>query len=132
MTASLDRNLKEEGSVYWALASHLVAILGMFTDLSLLKFNIVSGSTKRCGAIYFNGDVEGTFLVNMAAEKKRTELYLYTDRQVLVFNDLLQDDNLGYAIEFFRDILDGKKDGEANLKMAISVTEIIKKIQENE
>lgn len=125
MTASMERNLKEKENVYWVLASHLVAILGMFTELDKLEFSIVNGSTERSGAVYFTNEIEGTFLVNMEAERRRMELCLYTDRRVLIFNDLPKDNNLGYAVEYFRDVLDGKEDESTNIKKALSVTAVL-------
>jgi len=129
--ALLERNLREKESVYWVLASHLIAILGMFVDLDQLEFSTISGSTKSHGVIYFKGAIDGTFLVNMKAEKRKTELYLYTEDKALIFNDLVDDDNLGYAVEYFRDVLDGNEDESDNLELALSVTSVLSRLQLN-
>lgn len=131
ISLTLERNLKNEENVFWVLASHLLAILGMFADLSQLKFKKDLVSTRERGAIYFNGKIEGGIFVDMTAPKKKTEIILCTDVDTLIFNDLLQDDNLGYAVEYFRDVLDGKEDERANLDLALSVTSVLFRLQLN-
>ena len=131
MSLSLERNLKEKEDVYWVLISHLVAILGMFTDLSRLKFEEDLGNTEKRATIFFSGDIEGMIFANMEAAEKRTEISLYIDKKVLEFNDLLKDDNLGYAVEYFRDVLDGNEDESDNLELALSVTSVLSRLQLN-
>jgi len=127
---TLRRDIRDrEAGVYWILASHLMAILGMFIDLSRLKFEKKEYALGQCAHVLFKGEIEGALFVDMAAVNKKTEVILHFDEGRLEFVDLVQDDNLGYALEYFDEVLDGKVNNEANLAISSSVADVLWELQ---
>lgn len=130
MLMTLRRDVRNrEAGVCWILASHLMAILGMFIDLSRLEFDKKEYALGQCAHVFFKGEIEGAIFVDMATVNKKTEVALHFDGGRLEFADLAQDDNLGYALEYFDRVLDGKADNGANLAISSSVTDVLWELQ---
>jgi len=124
MTLVLSRNLAgKKVNTYWALVSHLLSILSMFTDLEQLGFTIVEDSSKTV-RICFEGGVDGIIIANTQAERAM-HIRLKSADQWLRFDNLADDDNIGHALDYFEDVMDGRVSNWNNLGRAYAVTKII-------
>lgn len=130
ISLTLKRSLDyDEPDVYWILASHMLAVLGMFADLDRLKFWKINSHFGTYGAIRFRGEIEGSILVDLHSKEKETKIIFYTNREMKVFDDLAEDDNLDYAIKYFIVALEGKEDSRANLNTSLAVTDILWRLE---
>jgi len=129
---SLRRNLDYDNpDVYWILASHMLAVLDMFTDPKRLEFWKINSPSGTGGAIRFRGEIEGSILVDLQSKEKETKIVFYTNGEIRVLDNLAEDDNLDNAIKFFIATLEGKEDGRANLKTSLAVTDILWGLEKN-
>lgn len=127
MRLSLHRKVKKNDfGVYWILASHMLAVLDMFTDIGNLEFNKTDLIPQKRGIISFMGDIRGQILVDSNFSDKKTEVSFSGDSGLMACSNLHQKENsLTCAMDYFRGVLDGKIDNSINVKRAISVTDVL-------
>lgn len=134
-TISLEMNRKtnrNKWGVYWELASHLLAILDMFVDIKTLNFYRVNLADKKKGSILFGGKIGGEIFVDSTTATKETTVVFSGTRGQIVFSHLHDaENNLEYAMRYFRDVLDGKIDNKMNIERAISITDTLKKLDDS-
>lgn len=139
--------------VYWLLASHHLSVLDMFMDIDKIDFkfedHLYYNDLCTTGSIIFNGgrlDVSTNFpgkemLINFYGEygtikyrplENQMVVTLYNKKYKLLPKDLTEEEiiidsdeqnNLKYAIEYFKDLIDFKAD--SNLSSAIKITKIL-------
>lgn len=127
MMLTIKRNSKNDGvDIYWNLASHMLAVLDMFTDIENLEFNKVDLISQEKGIISFAGDIKGQILVDSKSLNKETEIVFHGDTGLIVCSNLHKKENgLTYAMEYFKGVLDGSIDNKTNVARAISVTDVL-------
>lgn len=127
MRLRLERKVKKNDfGVYWVLASHMLAVLDMFTDIESLEFNKADLVSQKKGIISFAGDVRGEILVDSNSSSKETEVGFFGDTGMIACSNLHEEENgLTYAMEYFKGVLDGDIDNSVNVKRAISVTDVL-------
>jgi len=131
MRLELKRKVKKNDSgVYWILASHMLAVLDMFTDIENLKFNKAGLVPQKQGVISFTGNIRGQILVDSNSSNKETDVAFVYDYGLTICSNLHEEDDLTYAMEYFKSVLDGKADNSVNLKRAISVTDILWRLEQ--
>jgi len=127
MRLRLHRKVKKNDfGVYWILASHMLAVLDMFTNIGNLEFNKTDLIPHKKGTISFMGDIRGQILVDSNSSDKKTEVGFSGDSGLMVCSNLHQRENgLTYAMEYFRGVLDGSIGNKTNIARAILVTDIL-------
>jgi len=124
MRMALERTTLNGDNPYWMLASHMVAVLGMFTNLLNLKFTIYNDMTSTKHVISFSGDIEGEIVIDTQA-KKTTYISLTGTHRYLEFINLAEDDNLNYALDYFENVISGEISNVDNLECAYRVTKTL-------
>jgi len=82
------------GSVYWLLASHMLAVLDMFVPLDGLEFykndTAIHQGNVEAGTIYFNNDsLHGDISVSLNCPNKERSVVIYGERGRITYNPLL-------------------------------------------
>ncbi len=123
-TLVLQRNVPDgKGNLCWTLASHLLAILDMFTDISHLDSVVVVRSTPGIWILFDRG-TNSTILVGTQPEREMC-VHLRGEQRTWRFTDLADDDNIGYALDYFSNVMGSKVSNRHNLDLAYSVTKIV-------
>jgi len=115
--------------VYWELASQMLAILDMFIDIRTLRFFKVDASTEEKGTVVFKGNINGSIFVDSVSMSKETEVVFDGDLGQIMLNHLHDaENNLTYAMEYFRDVLDGKIENKMHIARVLSVTNVLSRL----
>ncbi|GAG03418.1 unnamed protein product, partial [marine sediment metagenome] len=127
MMLTIKRNSRNDGvDIYWNLASHMLAVLDMFTDIGKLEFNKADLIPQKKGIISFMGNIKGQILVESDSPNKETEVSFCGDAGMMTYGDLhKKEDGLTYAMEYFKGVLGGSVDNKTNIARAILVTDIL-------
>ena len=126
MMLTLKRNSKNDGiDIYWNLASHMLAVLDIFFNLGNFIFEKMVLASEKEGIISFAGKIEGQILVNSKSLNKETEIVFHGDKNQIICSELHKEDDLTYAMEYFKGVLDGSLNNKPNIARAISVTDIL-------
>lgn len=125
----MERKLrKNKFGVYWVLASHMLAVLDMFTDIVSLEFDKTDLVSQERSIISFTGDIKGEIFVDSNSLTKKTEASFFGDLGKIDCTQLHEEDDLTYAMDYFKNVLDGRVENKANLIRAISVTDVLWKL----
>jgi len=119
------KSKNDESDIYWNLASHMLAVLDMFTDIEELKLKAENVTSKQRAVISFTGDTEGRILVDSGSSDKQTRAVFICEHGFTICNNLHGGEGLRYAMEYFKGVLDGWIDNDINVKTAIAVTDIL-------
>ena len=130
MTLTLKRNSENSGAdIYWNLASHMLAVLDMFFSLENLSFERKVLVPEKEGMILFKGEIEGQILVNSKSPSKETEIVFYGDKGEIKYNNIHEAENgLTCVMEYFKGVLDNNIDNSINIKRAISVIDVLRRL----
>ncbi len=120
---------KNDFGIYWNLASHMLAVLGIFTDIENLKFNKANLVSQKKGVISFMGDIRGQILVESNSSNKETDVSFVCDYGLTICSNLHNENDLTYAMEYFKGVLDDNIDNSVNIARAISVTDILWRLE---
>ncbi len=144
--------------VYWLLASHMLAVRGMFVPLTENEFRLIQQVPNETGIIHIQGKVPGYISVSLNYPQRETRIVWYGSKGTIVYdginqptlslatyrkkhgvlaNEMLEQvsyfhhdeqNNLRNAALFFAGVLNGTVDSTHNLQTSAAITKILEEL----